>query len=398
MARVIVHIDLNAFFVRCEEIRDPSLENKAVAIGHVGRAGVVSTCSYEARKYGVRSGMPMNKALKLCPNLLVIHQDFHFYSMMSHRFRNYIRTITPNIEMASVDELFADFTEVVKNEKDVEKYFRMVQQTLFETTGLKCSIGVGPTKFLAKMGSDYQKPMGLTIIRRRDIKKMLYPLPIEDTFGVGKKTAPRLKSVGIKTIGDLAEALNNDDVNVLNIVGKFSSELKDWINGKGSDKIITEWEDPKSVGNSTTLKEDTNKYEEIKPVFEMLSYEVSERAKRDNRIGNTIQIMVKDTDYKAHNKSITFQNHTNSAKDIFNYAIKLYESNFLDMTIRAVGVTLQNLISVQDMKVQMTFFDYERHEEESKTKLLINDLNRKIKGQPLKRASEIKKNGNSRRD
>ena len=274
----------------------------------------------------------------------------------------------------------------------------MVQQTLFETTGLKCSIGVGPTKFLAKMGSDYQKPMGLTIIRRRDIKKMLYPLPIEDTFGVGKKTAPRLKSVGIKTIGDLEEALNNDDVNVLNIVGKFSSELKDWINGKGSDKIITEWEDPKSVGNSTTLKEDTNKYEEIKPVFEMLSYEVSERAKRDNRIGNTIQIMVKDTDYKAHNKSITFQTHTNSAKDIFNYAIKLYESNFLDMTIRAVGVTLQNLISVQDMKVQMTFFDYERHEEESKTKLLINDLNRKIKGQPLKRASEIKKNGNSRRD
>ena len=398
MARVIVHIDLNAFFVRCEEIRDPSLENKAVAIGHIGRAGVVSTCSYEARKYGVRSGMPMNKALKLCPNLLVIHPDFHFYSMLSHRFRNYIRTITPNIEMASVDELFADFTDVIKKEKDVEKYFRMVQQTLFETTGLKCSIGVGPTKFLAKMGSDYQKPMGLTIIRRRDIKKIIYPLPVEDTFGVGKKTAPRLKNIGIKTIGDLANALNNDDVNVLNIVGKFSSELKDWLNGKGSDKIITEWEDPKSIGNSTTLKEDTNKYEEIKPVFEMLSYEVSERAKRDNRIGNTIQIMVKDTDYKAHNKSLTFQNHTNSAKDIFNYAIKLYESNFLDMTIRAVGVTLQNLISVQDMKVQMTFFDYERHEEESKTKLLINDLNRKIKGQPLKRASEINKNGNSRRD
>ena len=94
MAKVIVHIDLNAFFVRCEEIRNPSLENKPVAIGHIGRAGVVSTCSYEARKYGVHSAMPMNKALELCPELLVIHPDFHFYSMMSHRFRNYIRTIT----------------------------------------------------------------------------------------------------------------------------------------------------------------------------------------------------------------------------------------------------------------------------------------------------------------
>ena len=108
MAKVIVHIDLNAFFVRCEEIRDPSLENKAVAIGHVGRAGIVSTCSYEARKFGVRSGMPMNKAIKLCPHLLVIHPDYHFYVSMSHQFRNYIRSITPNIEMASVDELFAD--------------------------------------------------------------------------------------------------------------------------------------------------------------------------------------------------------------------------------------------------------------------------------------------------
>lgn len=394
MAKVIVHIDLNAFFVRCEEIRDPSLENKAVAIGHVGRAGIVSTCSYEARKFGVRSGMPMNKAVKLCPHLLVIHPDYHFYVSMSHQFRNYIRSITPNIEMASVDELFADFTDVIKKEKDAERYFRMIQNTLFETTGLKCSIGVAPTKFLAKMGSDYQKPMGLTIIRRRDIKRTLYPLPIEDMFGVGKKTAPRLKAIGINTIGDLATSLNNDDPKVLAIVGKFSEELKDWVNGKGSDKIITEYEDPKSVGNSTTLKEDTDRYDEIRPVIEMLSMEVSERAKRDNRIGNTIQIMVKDTSYKAHNKSITFGNHTNNAKDIFKYAIKLYEENFLDMTIRAVGVTLQNLIDVKDMKVQMTFFDYEMHEEESKTKLLINDLNRKMKGKPLKRASEVKKNGN----
>ena len=395
MAKVIVHIDLNAFFVRCEEIRNPSLENKPVAIGHIGRAGVVSTCSYEARKYGVHSAMPMNKALELCPELLVIHPDFHFYSMMSHRFRNYIRTITPNIEMASVDELFADFTEVVKNEKNVEKYFRMIQQTLYETTGLKCSIGVGPTRFLAKMGSDYQKPMGLTIIRRRDIKKILYPLPIDDMFGVGKKSAPRLKNIGIKTIGDLADALNNNREDVLNILGKFSSELKDWVNGKGSDSISTESWDPKSIGSSTTLMEDTNRYEVVKPVFEMLAHEVSERAKRENKIGNTIQIMVKDTQYKAHNKSITFQNHTNSSRDILNYALRLYEGNFMDMTIRACGITLQNLIDIKEMKIQMTFFDYEMHMEESKTKLLINDLNRKIKGKPLKRASEVKKNGNN---
>ena len=393
MAKVIVHIDLNAFFVRAEEIRNPDIEGKAVAIGHLGRGGIVSTCSYEARKFGVRSGMPMNKAVDLCPHLLILPPDYRFYVTLSHEFKNYIRSITKKVESASIDELFADFTDVVKGKKNIEAYFRGIQKTLYEKTGLKCSIGVGPTKFLAKMGSDYQKPMGLTIIRRRDIKNILYPLPIDDMFGVGKKSAPRLKHVGIKTIGDLSNALNNDDEKVLNILGKFSIELKEWINGYGSDEIITEWDDPKSIGNSTTLKEDTNQFDVIKTTLEMLAEEVSLRAKRESMIGNTIQIMAKDTKYQAHNKSVTFKNPTNKTSDIFNVALKLYEKNFLDLTVRAVGITLQNLINIKDVSIQMTFYDYEQHEEENKTKLLINEINRKIKGAPLKRASEVK-NGN----
>ena len=393
MAKVIVHIDLNAFFVRAEEIRNPKIEGKAVAIGHLGRGGIVSTCSYEARKFGVRSGMPMNKAVDLCPNLLIIPPDFHFYIALSHEFKNYIRSITPKVESASIDELFADFTDVVKGKRNIEAYFRSIQNTLYEKTGLKCSIGVGPSKFLAKMGSDYQKPMGLTIIRRKNIKDILYPLPIDDMFGIGKKTAPRLKHVGIKTIGDLAEALDNNDETVLNIVGKFAVELKDWLHGYGSDEVITEWDDPKSIGNSTTLVEDTNQFEIIKNTFEMLAEEVSMRAKRDSMIGTTIQIMAKDTKYQAHQKSVTLANPTNKASDILNAALKLYEKNFLDMTVRAVGVTLQNLVNIKDVSIQMTFFDYEQHEEENKTKLLINEINRKIKGAPLKRASEVK-NGN----
>ena len=398
MSKVIVHIDLNAFFVRAEEIKNPALENKAVAIGHLGRGGVVSTCSYEARKFGVRSAMPMNKAVKLCPQLIIIKPDYRFYVMMSHQFRKFVSKYTKLIEMASIDELFADFTDVIKKEKDVEAFFKHLQLSLYQETGLKCSIGVGPTRFLAKMGSDYKKPMGLTIIRRKDIPNILYPLPIGDMFGVGKKTAPRLEFYKIKTIGDLAEAFKRKDQKVYDLLGKFSDELEKWIKGYGSDQIYLESEDPKSIGNSTTLKEDTNNYETIRATFEMLATEVSERAKKEHRIGNTIQIMVKDTDYQAHNKSITFNNKTNEMKEIYNQAIKLYEKNFLDMTVRAVGLTLQNLTDVQEMKVQMTFFDYEKHEEESETKLLINELNRKLNGKPLKRASEVKGHGNKRRD
>ncbi len=393
MARIIAHIDLNAFFVRAEEIRNPSLEDKPVAIGHLGRAGVVSTCSYKAREFGVRSAMPMNKAVELCPNLIILPGDYRFYSTLSHEFKKYIRQLTPLVESASVDELYADFTDIIKKGTNVEEFFRQIQYNLFKNTGLKCSIGVAPTKFLAKMGSDYKKPMGLTIIRRKDVQKIIWPLPIEDMYGIGKKSAPRLKRIGINTIGDLAKALNSKDENVLNLLGKFSEELTLWVNGYGSDKIETEAWDPKSIGNSTTLKEDTNRFETIKDTFYMLASEVSERAKKEGKIGSTIQIMAKDTDYKAHNKSITLVNKTNSEKDIYDAAIKLYEKNFLDLTVRAVGVCLQNLIDIKEMKVQMTFYDYQKHEEESKTKLLINDLNRKIKGSPLKRASEVKKDG-----
>lgn len=389
MSKVIVHIDLNAFFVRAEEIKNPEIEGKAVAIGHNGRAGIVSTCSYKAREFGVRSGMPMNKAVKLCPDLMIIPGDYRFYAALSHEFKSFIKTYTKVVEEASIDEVYADFTEAVKGISDINAYFKNLQDELYRITKLKCSIGIGPTKFLAKMGSDYKKPMGITIIRKKDIKNILYPILIGDMFGVGKKTAPRLESIGIKTIGDLAERLNNNDEQTYNIIGRFAYVLKDWINGLGDDKVITEFDDPKSIGNSTTLIEDTDRLDTIKNTIELLSQEVSYRAKKDNLMGTTIQIMAKDTLYQAHNKSVSFENPTNDAKFIYETAMKLYEKNYQNMVVRAVGVTLQNLISPKDVAIQMTLFDYERHEEENRTKLIINEINRKLGKTAVKRASDV---------
>ena len=391
MSKVIVHIDLNAFFARCEEIKDPTLENKPVAIGHDGRGGIVSTCSYAARKFGVSSAMPMFKARQLCPNLIVIPGDYHYYSAMSKKFFNFVRRYTKLVEPASVDECFADFTNAVKGQSDVVLFFRKLQADLFKETGLKCSIGVSTTRFLAKMASDYQKPMGLTIIHKRDIENILFPLKVESMFGVGKRTAPRLKSVGIKTIGDLYQKLENDDEDVKNITGKFFYTLKEWLEGKGSDEIEIEKWDPKSLGNSTTLPFDTDNPAQIKEHLLDLSKEVSMRAKREEKLGHTIQIVVKDTAFKSFNKSVTLESPTNEADIIYEHACQLYEKNFKQLTLRLVGVTLQNLISPKEIAVQMSLFDYEKHEEESATKLLINELNRSLKKPLLKRASELEK-------
>ncbi len=394
MSKVIVHIDLNAFFVRCEEIKNPSLENKPVAVGHEGRSGIVSTCSYEARKYGVHSGMPMFQATKACPSLIIIPPDFRFYEVKSKEFMNYVKSFTKVVEKASIDECYADFSEVLKDVKDVKAFFAGLQKGLYEKTQLKCSIGVGPTKFLAKMGSDYQKPMGLTIIRRRDVPTILYPLSLDKMYGIGKKTLPRLEAMGIKTIGDLAKRCEEDDPQLIDTLGKFFYVIKDWTHGYGSDEIDVEPFDPKSIGNSTTLRFDSNSYDEISSVIKGLSEEVSSRAIKEDKLGTTVQLVIKDTAFQSHSKSVTFSTPTNSASVIYEKALKLYENNFLDKTIRLVGVTLQNLVSKKDIVVQMTLFDYEKHEEESQTKLLIDELNRKLKKPLLKRASEVDKDEN----
>ena len=390
-AKVICHIDLNAFFVRCEELKNPRIEGKPVAIGHEGRGGIVSTCSYKAREFGVRSGMPMFKAKELCPNLIILPVDFKYYQKKSHEFFNFIKRTTKLVEVASVDECYADFTNVIKDKQNPLKFFENFQQELYKETKLKCSIGIAPTKFLAKMASDMKKPMGITIIRKKDAVSMLSPLPIGDFFGIGKKTAPRLINAGINTIGDLYNLVKNDDENVKVMMGKFFYIIADLIEGKSNNELDLEPWDPKSIGNSTTLVEDTDDFLEIKQTISSLSKEVSERCIKENKLGNTMQIVIKDPEFKVKNKSIKLANPTNDYRVIYDTACKLYEKYFLGSVIRLVGVTLQNLIDPRDVVIQMTFFDYEQHEEQSQTKLLIEELNRKLDKPLLMRASEVKK-------
>lgn len=389
MAKVILHIDLNAFFVRCEELEDPSLIGKPVIIGHSGRGGVVSTCSYKAREFGVRSGMPTFQALKLCPNAIIIPGHYSLYSKKSHEFINFVKKHSTLIEQASIDECYVDMTKTLSNIKNPLEYIKNMQDTLFKETGLMCSIGVAPTKFLAKMGSDYKKPMGITIIHRKDIARILYPLPIESFFGIGKKTAPKLRKMGINTIGDLAKLINEDDPEIKKEFGRFYYGIKDWISGYGSDEVETEPWDPKSIGNSTTFKFDTNNFEEIKEYVRELSKEVSERAKEANKVGYSVQLVLKDDDFKVINRSKKLNKPTNDFIEIFDIATQLLEANLGNKMIRLAGVTLQNLVDPSEVVIQMSIFDnYDEIKEECATKLLIAELNRKMKKPVFKTAAE----------
>ena len=387
MSKVILHIDLNAFFAACEVLRDPTLKGKPLIVGGANRRVIVSTASYEARKYGIHSAMPTYKALRLCPNLIIKEPDFKLYHHYSSLFFNYLKDhVSPLLEVASIDECYIDATERLKNNRNPIGFIKELQQTLLQEIGLGCSIGVAPTKFLAKMASNYKKPLGITIYRRRELANTLWKLPINEMYGIGKATAPRLLALDIKTIGDLA---TTEDPEVKKLLGKSFFTFKEWANGRGSDEVIAEEEDPKSIGHSSTFMFDTENYEEISALFKEMSNSVSERAKREGKVGLTIQIVMRYYNFENVNRSVTLNKPTNNAITIFYEAMKLFDKNYKDEPLRLVGVTLQNLSDEGSLVEQLSLFD--DFNEKSKTEVIIELLNEEYDKPPFLRLSDLKR-------
>lgn len=383
-----MHIDLNQFFAAATRLLEPDLIGKPLIIAGDTRRGIVSTASYEARKYGISSAMPTYIAKKLCPKVIIREVNYKWYQQKSKEFFSYIKEhYSSHIEVASIDECYVDMTDLMKDIKDPYLYLKNLQEDVYNNTHLEASIGLGPTKFLAKMGSDYKKPMGITIIRKKDIKKILYPLPIEDFFGIGKKTCPKLKELGINTIGDFAL---NDSYEVKKIMGKFYLVAKEWINGEGDDHVDENPFDPKSISSTNTFLFDTNDYEEISKMLEIKAKEVSLDAIKNNKVGKTITLILKDSSFKSITRSITIDKPTNSFLDIYTNVMNLFDKFFNNQLIRLAGVGLSQLMDKEDFYVQMNLFNIEQNQKECSTQLLINKLNRKANKELFYPASKIK--------
>lgn len=383
-----MHIDLNQFFAAATRLLEPDLIGKPLIIAGDTRRGIVSTASYEARKYGISSAMPTYIAKKLCPKVIIREVNYKWYQQKSKEFFSYIKEhYSSHIEVASIDECYVDMTDLMKDVKDPYLYLKNLQEDVYNNTHLEASIGLGPTKFLAKMGSDYKKPMGITIIRKKDIKKILYPLPIEDFFGIGKKTCPKLKELGINTIGDFAL---NDSYEVKKVMGKFYLVAKEWINGEGDDHVDENPFDPKSISSTNTFLFDTNDYEEISKMLEIKAKEVSLDAIKNNKVGKTITLILKDSSFKSITRSITIDKPTNSFLDIYTNVMNLFDKFFNNQLIRLAGVGLSQLMDKEDFYVQMNLFNLEQNQKECSTQLLINKLNRKANKELFYPASKIK--------
>ncbi len=357
--RVILHVDMNSFYASVEMAYDPELKGKPVAIaGNVEeRRGIIITCSYEARKFGVKTTMPLWEAKKLCPQLVIRKPNFDRYRTASIAMFEILRNYTELVEPVSIDEGYLDITDSFEMGNPIE-IAQSIQKRVLEQLDLPSSIGIAPNKFLAKTASDMKKPMGITILRKRDIPAVMWPLNTNEMHGVGKKTAEKLTTIGIHTIGELAAG---NEIQLKSLLGINGIRIKERANGIDNRPVDPEAvSEFKSIGNSTTLPKDTSNQQELYRVLESLAETVSVRLKRKNVFAATVGITIRFKDRKTITRSKKLSNPIQQKEDIATQAKQIFLKHWNGDPIRLLGITGYDLVEQDLAFKQLDLFSYEK--------------------------------------
>ena len=340
MQKVIFLVDMNAFFISCEMTRKDSLVGipAAVAGDPKKRTGIILAANYEARAYGVKTTMVLHEALKLCPKIILVPPDHHFYQQKSKEVMDLLSNNTPVLEQNSIDEAWLDMTGCEGLFGTPVKAAKRIMDEIKDRLGLWCSIGIAENKFLAKMAAEMKKPLGITELWKDDIPIKFWPLPVKEMYGIGSKTAEKLNRMGMKTIGDLAKC----DANlIVKTFGKGGNEI--YLHAKGIDNSPVQAhlaDDMKSIGRSTTLPEDISDIEKAKLVLMELADDVGVTARRHSKKGRTVQITLKYSDFKVVTRQTSIP-ATSSTKEIYRTGCSLLEQNWDRFhSVRLIGISL----------------------------------------------------------
>lgn len=345
MQRVILLADMNAFFASVHQALDPALKGKPVIVGGdpARRHGVVLTASYEAKARGVKTGMTVYEAEKLCPEGIFLKPQHHLYIHFSTRILRIMRDFTPLVEPFSIDEAFLDVTGCAKLFGPPREIARRLKERIRREVGVTCSIGIGPNKLLAKMAAELEKPDGLTVLDHADVPKRLWPLPVRELFGVGPRYEHHLKLFNIHTIGDLA----GFPVKILKKRFGVNGEIL-WRCANGIDESPVDpatLEKVKSVGQQITLPRDYRTHEEMKVVILELADLVAQRAREGGYWGKTVVLSLKDAGFAWLSRMSTLAEYTDLAADICRAALALLERHWPPgWPVRMIGVALAGLV------------------------------------------------------
>ncbi|OGQ11788.1 MAG: hypothetical protein A2026_05440 [Deltaproteobacteria bacterium RBG_19FT_COMBO_46_12] len=337
MDRIILHIDMDAFFISVEQRDNPALRGKTAAVcGSLSRS-VVTSATYEARPYGIRAGMPTQEAKRRCPQLILVEGNHSKYTETASRIFSILKEYTPLVEVASIDEAYLDITQSLLLYKSSSHIAQSIKNQIRKKEQLTCSIGVAPNKLLAKLGSQLKKPDGLMVIKKGEVENVLRDLPVSKLNGIGPKLTDELNSMGILT----CDQLGKFPVSVLSKrFGVIGERLHEMGLGLDDSSVVPfdEEEDAKSISHSVTLEEDTSDPDILKKVLLQLCEKVSRRMRREGFFGKRIAITVRYSDFFTFSKQKTLSKWMNSGNEIFKLASEIFESIPHPKPIRLLGV------------------------------------------------------------
>lgn len=338
----ILHVDMDAFFASVELLDQPELRGKPVIVGHAVGRSIVTTATYEARKYGVTSAMPMSKALRLCPNAIVLPPRHALYHEYSKRVMGILTEMTPLVEQLSIDEAFLDVSGARRLLGAPSEIGARIRTRVFEETGLTCSVGVAATKFVAKLASTLAKPDGLLVVAPQTTLSFLRPLPIRALWGVGGKTGETLDRLGLRTVGDVADV---PLPTLRKALGDASGiKLHELANGRDPRAIETTRVE-KSIGHEVTFHQDVGDAVRLKRELLRLSDQVAVRLRNARLEAKTVSIKVRYEDFTTVTRSRTLAEPSNVGRRIYEESLELFDSLGSEIKpVRLIGVRAENLV------------------------------------------------------
>ena len=363
MDRVILHVDMDAFYASVEQLDDPSLKGKPVIVGadpKQGRGrGVVAACSYEARRFGVHSALPIGRAWKLCPQGVFVRPRMERYMEVSGRIMEILRRFTNLVEPLSIDEAFLDVTGSTALFGAPVQIARAIKKQIRDDTGLTASAGVAPNKFLAKIASDLRKPDGLVVVEHGQVDEFLSDLPIKRLWGVGPKTEERLREAGLHTIGAIRARAEDELEQMLGM--SLGSHLYELARGHDERPVVPDWE-PKSISNETTFEEDTRDRELLVQTIRRLSESVGRRLRRENYRARKVTLKLRYEPFETHTRQVSVKQPVDTDEEITRLALSLFSQFTLDRRVRLIGVGTGEIVRPGDGPTQLGLFEEPKKE------------------------------------
>jgi Nucleotidyltransferase/DNA polymerase involved in DNA repair len=353
--RKIIHIDMDAFYASIEQRDHPELRGKPVIVGgNPERRGVVATCSYEARRYGVHSAMPAKTAFMRCPHAIFVLPRFEVYRAVSAQIMQIFHDYTDLVEPLSLDEAFLDVTQNRLQMTSATHVAQAIKQQIYATTQLTASAGVSYNKFIAKLASDYHKPDGLTVIPPERAERFLEQLPIHKFFGVGKVTAARLHALGIENGADLKQM---SEQRLRELFHKHGTVLYQSVRGEDSRPVMATRE-RKSVGKEITLLEDSNDIVQLMEHLQRLALQVEQRLKSLMLYGKTVTLKLRWSDFQILTRSISLSQPIQNASEMLTYVYPLLQVQLSSgRAVRLVGVTVSHLVPLMARSATPTSYN-----------------------------------------